>query len=406
MNMSTYLNLRSLTERVFRTSPHYELVLYDHLSEDEQELLQELLDDPDFYGVLRPTAGSGRTIKAVDRETALLLLTLREPGPLPGYIFRSNRSGVDREISELLMGGVLELRNEDAFESGPEAFAHMQGATVTELAEQGGALARLSLSALRCAAASQVDEVQVLAHRLYTFNQMPLSPRWAHRFPDRLAVARYLGCAEGDALQARLQTGWREHSSDSSRGWIEWTRKTSGKWLKGSRGPTYKLYLSPRIEAVQEVFEVLTVVLAAHPAHAFKVGDDAYGLLRPDKMVVYFSSLEELANAAGDLADCLKDVPAHGVPFTAEIGGEGLLSWGMDPPLSEQVLSWRQRESWRLWVTHRLAAAMLEAKCSGSGTLPPWQYAMERLRTQGVDVERWTPSATIWRPETATGGRA
>ena len=41
--------------------------------------------DPDFYGILRPRPGEAAAlgVKSVDRETALLFLTLREPGPLP-----------------------------------------------------------------------------------------------------------------------------------------------------------------------------------------------------------------------------------------------------------------------------------------------------------------------------------
>jgi hypothetical protein len=36
------------------------------------------------------------------------------------------------------------------------------------------------------------------------------------------------------------------------------------------------------------------------------------------------------------------------------------------------------------------------ARITGA-TLPPWRFAVERLRREGVDVDRWTPSAAIWQ---------
>ena len=37
---------------------------------------------------MRPREAAGLGVKSVDRETALLFLTLREPGPLPAYFER------------------------------------------------------------------------------------------------------------------------------------------------------------------------------------------------------------------------------------------------------------------------------------------------------------------------------
>jgi hypothetical protein len=96
------------------------------------------------------------------------------------------------------------------------------------------------------------------------------------------------------------------------------------------------------------------------------------------------------------MAARLDAIPAHGVPFTAEITGNGLLSWGMDPPQSERMLAWQEPESWRLWVVRRLAAAMIAAQVDARSSMPPWEFALERLRHEGVDVEGWVPSTSIW----------
>jgi hypothetical protein len=84
------------------------------------------------------------------------------------------------------------------------------------------------------------------------------------------------------------------------------------------------------------------------------------------------------------------------VPFSAEITADGLLSWGMDPPGTQRVLAWQEPESWRLWVVRRLAAAMIAAQSDPGSTMTPAEFALERLRHEGVDVEGWTPAASIW----------
>jgi len=103
---------------------------------------------------------------------------------------------------------------------------------------------------------------------------------------------------------------------------------------------------------------------------------------------------------ARQLARELGLVPAHGVPFTAEVAGEGLLSWGLDPPASEHLIEWQERESWRLWLTNRLANAILLARQDPERTIEPSLFALERLRLEGVDTTTWTPSETLWNPVT------
>src|SRR5262249_57560169 len=93
---------------------------------------------------------------------------------------------------------------------------------------------------------------------------------------------------------------------------------------------------------------------------------DAEGLLRPDKIVAYFPTLDGLRTASDRLATRLDGCPAHGVPFTSELSGGGLLSWGVDPPASERLVNWQPQESWRLWLTNRLANALFTARAGGA----------------------------------------
>jgi hypothetical protein len=131
-------------------------------------------------------------------------------------------------------------------------------------------------------------------------------------------------------------------------------------------------------------------------AVALKVGNDAPSLLRPDKIVLYFADLDSVSAGAARLAHELAGCPVHGVPFTAELAGsDGLLSFGIDPPRPEHAIAWQERESWRLWLTNRLAVALLAARRDG-GTLEPWQYALARLELEGIDPSTWAPPADLW----------
>src|SRR5262249_37010069 len=143
----------------------------------------------------------------------------------------------------------------------------------------------------------------------------------------------------------------------------------------------YKLYVSPRPEFMPEAFRAVLQELAESPAHHFKIGDDVAGLLRADKLIAYFSNFEALEEAARRIGARLHGCAAQGVPFSAGLGEDGLLSWGIDPPPERGTLSWQERPSWRLWVTNRLATAILAAKkVWRNGGPEPWRFALERLR--------------------------
>ena len=50
-----------------------------------------------------------------------------------------------------------------------------------------------------------------------------------------------------------------------------------------------------------------------------------------------------------------------------------------------------------MWLVKRLAAALSVAKLARTAAAaPPWQFAVERVRRHGVDVESWTPSPALW----------
>lgn len=370
--------------RELRANPLYELVLSDRLEPELRRSLAELEKDPGFYGVLRSETG----VKAVDRDTALLFLTLRQPGPLPEYVRRISAADAAGTVARLVADGVLEIAAGDGFVSGAAAFDLLWEEGSEE--KGGGRLAALSIAALRYGQALAVSDPMRLSLRLYGYNRRPLTPAWKRLLPDAAAVERHLGIGPGGPHCRLLEQGWVRTGTSAS--WLSWRRRGGDR----PAGGTWKLYISPEPEALAEGFSPILDALAAARTPQLKIGADAAGLLRPDKLVAYYPSFERLAAAADAVAERLAGTPAQGVPFTSEIAGGGLLSWGVDPPEG----SWSGGESWRLWLTHRLATALLagkNAEGSNIADIEPWRFALERLRLEGVDTDSWTPGARLFQ---------
>jgi hypothetical protein len=390
--------LRNIREAEFLANPEYKLVLFDRLSPEQQAAFQDLTKDPDFYGVLVGREGSTLSMKSVCRDTALLFLTLSQRGKLPSYVSASLGDKCNQAIAELVLDGVLEIAHEGRFVCGSEAYDLIY--TPRPTVEPRGTLARLAQAALRYAQALDIDDSARLSARLYFYNRAPLSGRWRRQFSGQDGVNAYLGIGSGGASQRLLSGRWaRMKLAPEFDGWFQWKSRLNPP-PEGKARQGYKLYVSPQPEFVRDAFQAVLEVLAESPAHHFKVGNDAAGLLRPDKIVIYFWDLEAVRQSAEEIARRLTGVPAQGVPFTAGIGDDGLLSWGIDPPAAKAALAWQERESWRLWITNRLATALLAAKKAKGGRLEPWQFAFERVRLENVDTETWTPLPSFgWRAD-------
>lgn len=386
----------NILESVFLANPKYELVFFDRLPAEQRELLKDLQKDPNFYGILRPLEKSRLGVKSVSRDTALLYLTLQQPGRLPEYVRATLGEQCDQEITRLVLDGVLAVERDGKFLSGSEAAALLcdgqEELPATSAAE--GFLERLSLEALRYGQSLGLTDSMALSTRLYGYNRVPLSPHWKRTLPDAGAVAGYLGIRDGRNREL-LDRDWVTVPSPAAgEGWLAWqARRFAASASFGDRTKiTCKLYVSPDVGDLPEVFPAILAVLSRTGVRHFKIGKDAPGLLRPDKMVAYFSDYEDLLDTAEQLKKELEGCSAQGVPFTAELAGDGLLSTGVDPPVEEQVLPWMGRESWRLWVTNRLAVALIAASTDDAAGLEPWQFALRRLQFEGVDTRSWTPA--------------
>lgn len=378
----------------FRANPVYELVLLDRLSPAERTLVVADVPDDVLYGVLRPHPGSGLDTRSVSPDTALLFLTLAEPGRVPAFVRARLGDDTERTINRLVLDGVLEIEARGEFVCGAEA---------SELVMTGrpagaeGRIAELSEAALRYGQELQGLSESQLALRLYFYGRKPISPKLAREYPDAPAVAARLGVVVGGSAWAELEAGWVEVSPAPGAPvfWRQWRARSAAL-----EAANYKLYVSP---VPEELGPAVRAVAGSLPGTrgvvAFKVGRELPHICRPDKLVVYFDRLDDLQAGADRLREQLAGCPAHGVPFTAAITTDGLLSWGADPPSR----SGGGGTSWRMWVTARLAEYLTYAREAAAGMLEPWQFALERLRLTGIDTDTWVPTSGMWPEALASG---
>jgi hypothetical protein len=391
----TALPTLDLLQRRLRANPRYELVLLDRLPSSQRQLLGDL-DPTAVYGILRPRVESGLCVKTLCHRTALLFLTLREPGALPGYVRDAHGERTGDVIRRLILDEVIEVEVGAAFVSGAASSSFLGGLPSGADAGAPNRLSALSLAALRYGQSLAIDEAMRLSARLYFFNRQPLAPALRARYGSRSAVEEFIG------LKARLGRGlrreWKEIESGAGPDlWSLWSRSDSRQRRGESGGFSWKLYISPEFESVPAILGDVIDAISEGDARRFKVGSrDLAGLLRPDKIVAYFESEESLRRAAEALATRLAGVEPHGVPFTCELAGAGLLSWGIDPPADATGLPWQERESWRLWLTNRLAASLLAARAQPESGVKPWRFALARLEQAGVDTATWTPGDGFW----------
>ena len=368
----------------YRASPHVELRRLSDLTAEQRKAFEELKDDPDFYGLFIARPPLTMNLKAVSRQTAKLFRNLAKPSPLG----TADAAGV----VDLVLDGILEVESDGLFVSGADALPLL--APPPDPPAPRDAVARLSRDALLYAQDLETRDPQTLATALYLYNRIPLSPFWRARFATPEAVVAHLG-AERGALHALLDHHWIR--SDRAPAWLSWNPKRQRP--RRCEGVTYKLYVSPRPEQIREAFAAVVRVLAAVPQTPFKIGNSAGGLLRPDKFVAYFRTRRQLDETAAALRRELAGCHGHGVPFSAGLDERGLLSWGVDPPESERVFRWLGRNSWRNWLAQRLGAALSTAKSAQTAAaVEPWRFAIERARRQGVKVETWTPTPSLWKP--------
>ncbi len=384
--------LRDLSAYRVRTSPAFRLVKHNSLSEPEQTALSTLTQDPDHYGVLVPRTSTSLGVLAVDNSTASMLKAQTTASVLPACVL-AQVPNVNQSIARLVVDGIFEIEHTGRFFSGPSAHSLIFN-TPWQQPSSEHVLASLSHRALRSAQSLTIDEPARMAAWLYACNSVPLNPHWARLFLNAARIEKTLGfngCGEVSALlDAHYRCTQLPH-------WTAWERRpgTSGFEPVDSTRPNYKLYVSIHPASLIDVFSEIMRRIAESGVAAFKLGNDVHGVLRPDKLMLYFSDFESLEATAKLLQGALAGSRAQGVPFTAPIDDEGVLSWGLDPPSTERIAGWSGGESWRAWVVNRLARAVVRARAMGDDSTA-WLCALDRMRLEGINVDQWLPDRVHW----------
>lgn len=232
--------------------------------------------------------------------------------------------------------------------------------------------------------------VESIAARLYAWNRLP-SSAWRQVQAEPALIVK--------AASAAASADWEQIApGPPAAPWCIWRPR-------GARSmPTaqcWKLYLSPRPRHLAQAVRVALGACGGLCVVSLKYGLDADGMLRPDKLVVHLADLQSVHVLGERLLRALDGVSAHGVPFTCEIGGDGLISWGVDPPPNSPTA--RIAPSWRLWVTQVLARAL---RRRSDDAVAPWERALRELERAGVDSRTWEPSRDLWAEESTAMGTA
>lgn len=377
-----------LLENCFRANEDYELVLQERFVRSGAAALGNPEPNASVYGYLLPTPSSSLVCREVSPDTALLFQTLRHPGPVPAYFRALFGTSTETRLLRLLVDSVLEVAHEGSFVSGPRA----RELLFRQKSYSGsGPIGALSIEALRYVEALGGLTVQQTTTRLYGFGRRPMTPAQKRAFPDSKSngLSGFLGPAP-----SALGAYWAL-SQSANPYWTMWRPI----WNNDNTEPVrFKLYISPGLNDIAETFKASAGVLGQSVGvRGLKLGRGLPGLTRPDKLIAYFSRIDDLQEAGLRLYSQVHGSSVHGVPFTAEFSPDGLLSWGADPPPSPA--GWTK--SWRMWLAGKLATHFEAARLSNA-PIPLWRFVLDRLRLDGVNPDTWMPAADLWPPTGAT----
>ena len=372
-------SIDQLLQRRFRANPGYELLPREVCIVADSIPLQNLYEP--LYGYLRPSA-SNLPWRQISPDTALLFLSLQRESIVPEYFCSLLGRHAERFLFRLVLDGVLEVEHSGQFIAGRAAKEFFLG---DQAHAPCGRIAELSIEALKYAEALGDLTVQELTRRIYDYGRRPLSAYHNSTFdnPGTDFFGNLLNTV-GSVLSA-----YWIRSSTADPGWIMWRPIRIPGEIEDI---CYKLYVSPGLSDVAAALRVSANILGQSPGvRGLKVGRGLAGLSRADKIVAYFSRLDDLQQAGLRIQSELEGCAVHGVPFTAELSGDGLLSWGADPPRTNTS----QRRSWRLWLAGKLAAHLAAGRRSHTSS-PTWQFVLDRIRLDGVNPDTWVPDTGLW----------
>lgn len=386
------MNSKSILKQQFRISPLFRLKEWNELSHQEKELISELHDEMEVYGVFSPlTPALTFSTKVAYRELAFVYLHLSHNGSLPHYATILPEDSFGNAIAQLVLDQVLEIEWNGKFVRGANATEALFGKNMFDDNQVSDYLGLLSKQGIEYALHFDNIDMRTIANRLYTYNTQPCDSLVKTIFANESDTRDFVFSVSRKEPGSLLNNEWDLLSDPETDHWLGWTRQSfKNSPLIQKHCSTYKLYISPVVRDMPGVMAIVLPVLSSSDAFHFKIGNGIQGLLRPDKMVAYFENKLSLLAVAEKLKDKLNGFTAQGVPFTAQVDDKGILSWGVDPPTTE-VLESVEGGSWRCKVTDLLALGIMQAKTEKLDQQQAINLISSRMMVAGINPFNWMP---------------
>jgi len=367
----------------FRLSSLYTLIPFTN-NEPLTESQDNTVDQKDIFGLL--VNKDNDDSRVIDCQTALLLYTLQTPIFLPTYLMLELDASTIKDIQYLLSLGILELeahnkKGEERYIFGSEALAHLEN----KFSKNTMSLSSISLNAIRHAHSLLPLDHQTLASALYRFNHKPVSKTLHTKIYDAKSVKKFFKL-DNEKETKKFYSHW--HPLENKEGWIGFLSQKDFTHTNNKTSHTYKLYMSPHsLDDFKKIFFDVAYLLYTANAFQFKIGDDAYGLQRPDKWVAYFYDKESLYHAIHIIEKKIGDIPSQEVPFSGK-SDLGWLSWGRDPQQAQE-----EAISWRWLVCSEVAHGILEqSQISNSSNIDDlWSHIASRLERENINPNTFEP---------------
>jgi hypothetical protein len=378
-----------LLNKKFRQGQVYQLTEWNKLNNDKKEALSALQDESEVYGIFEPIIPSKNfSYKVAYSDVALLFFHLQHSNKLPHYLIYRGDHKINETIAAMLLDGIIEVEWEGKFVSGPNALPAIYDDDTISETHLPTYLSQLSYKAIYYAwMLNHADERSIASH-LYTYNTIPWDASMKLNFYKKHSVKEFLFSRIDDGSIKMINEQWQ---STQNKDWLSWSRKTTEKFINDRSQGTCKLYISPLANDLPEVFLKSIPVINTSDAVSFKIGNTLQGLLRPDKMVVYFYSQGSLFKTAGILSNKLKGYVSQGVPFSAQLDDNGLLSYGEDPP-DDEMQHGLESGSWRTVIGDKLAPILLQAKEAKMNWPRTITYIEATMQATGFDIRNWEPT--------------
>lgn len=368
------------SEVVLKRSALFSFVPFSKLPGLTQDALTELVYEGSLVGLLVPAPKTGLPVKAIEAGVAAELASM---GSARAYPMKE----ISETLLELLATGAVEMLIDSRTWSGGAALRHL-GHIRASKPDSNGNIQKISLAAIEHSAQVPLNDIARLSARLYFYNRSPITGD-----NRQVSIQRHtFSILKEWKRAARLE--YEQKTQALKEGWHLFCLRRAPE--KSRTNTHFKLYVSPALDHLPEVLSTTLRIVSEMHVQAFKIGANLEGLLRPDKLILYFSTFEELKRIAARLEDEIDGAKEHGVPFSATIDASGILSWGQDPPSNWQPLSWTDKQSWRVWITNRIASSLLLSRATAPTMVSHLSAALDYLWYCGVDPQSWSPRSTLF----------